>query len=738
MKAEIYELPAHEMKELVSELRTELADITADGMEIWTRQDRARRVRFCQWEGQSADGRKHAADTGEDAWPFEGAADSRVPLVDGIINDKVAIATQAFFRAQVQAVPIESSDAGRAQSATTLIKWLRDRALRHELSAEVELSAQYLYGDDPGVVVLEVQWRRDFMLESREVTFDELGAMYASGSLTPGGTSPDDARLEAEMLADWMDLATNKTREREALAWLDATFPGVTASAMKSALRGIRSEGLATLPVPVQRNNRPAVQALRLFDDIFFPVGTADIQRARHVHRREWLNEVELRERVSTLRWDAEWVDEVIERGMGQTIIAGDFIRQSRTGGLTLSNPGTAINERDHLFEIWWSYERRADELGVPGIYCTVWCGTVRDTVAKSELVDYPHGDYPFILRGRERLGRQVTESRGVGRAIETHQLEIKVQRDARSNYTQLATTPPRKVKMQRGAWDLVLGPGGNVPVQRMDDFEYLNPPPFPQASIEIERTTRDEANEYSARMTPTADRDRTAALNQHEVDNFFGLWREAFGQMIALCQAYYSPLEMARILGPGSEQEAVMTAEDIRGGYDVYIEIDARDLNMEYAMKKLEAYGKIRSMDIGGLMDAGPLVEWAAAALDPVLARRTIRPQQAVSQMEVKAEKDAVAQMAVGIEPEMPTQGINAQLRLQTLVQTIQQSQQLTQLYQVSEPFRELADTRQKYLQQQLDQEQNKLIGRLGVAPVQGASPSAGGIAGSEAMPAM
>jgi hypothetical protein len=732
MKAADPESRAHDMRELVSELRTELAELTSDGMEIWRRQDRARRVRFCQWDGQSADGRKHGSDLGEDAWPFEGSADTRVPLIDGIINDKVALSTQAFFRAQVQAVPIEASDAGRAQSATTLIKWLRDRAMRHELAAEVELSAQYLYGDDPGVVVLEVQWRRDFMLESREVTFDELGAMYASGALMPGATAPDDGRLEAEMLADWMDLVMSKTREREALAWLAATFPGVTKEAMRTCLRALRSEGRATLPVPVQRTNRPSVQALRLFDDIFFPVGTADLQRARHIHRREWISEVELRERVSTLRWDADWVDDVIEKGLGQSIIVGDFIRRPGLGDYSLSRPGTFVNERDHLYEIWWSYERRADDLGVPGIYCTVWCGSVQDEVAKTELVDYPHGDYPFILRGRERLGRQVTESRSVGRAIETHQLEIKVQRDARSNYTQLATTPPRKVKMQRGAWDLVLGPGGNVPVQRMDDFEYLNPPPFPQASIEIERTTRDEANEYSARMTPGADRDRTAALNQHEIDNFFGLWREAFAQIIALCQTYYSPLEMARILGPGSEQEAVMTPEDIRGGYDVYIEIDARDLNMEYAMKKLDSYAKIRSMDIGGLMDAGPLIEWAAAALDPVLARRTIRPQQQVSQMEVKAEKDAVTQMAVGIEPEMPTQGINAQLRLQTLTQTIQQSPQLTQLYQMSEPFRALADTRQKYLQQQLDQEQNKLIGRLGVAPVQGMSPAMG-----DAMPA-
>ena len=87
--------------------------------------ERARNVRFCEWSGQSPDGRKHGDDLGVEAMPFEGAADSRIPLADGIINDKVALSVQAFFRSQVQAVPIETSDGPRAAAT---IGAARDRA----------------------------------------------------------------------------------------------------------------------------------------------------------------------------------------------------------------------------------------------------------------------------------------------------------------------------------------------------------------------------------------------------------------------------------------------------------------------------------------------------------------------------------------------------------------------------------------------------------------------------------
>lgn len=709
-------------EDIVKDLRQDLTTIIGFGSEIWKRQERARNVRFCEWSGQSADGRKHIDDLGIEAMPFEGAADSRIPLADGIINDKVALSVQAFFRAQVQAVPIESSDAPRAAATSTLLRWLRDRVMRAELQTEVELAAQYMYGDDPGVAVVEVQWWQDTMLRKRPLTFDELAAMYATGGAAPEQITPDDARLEAEMLADFSDLVFNDSRKQEFAAWLAAAFPGVQRPALTRAARELRKAGQTELPVPEIRSNRPCVQALKLFEDFFLPIGTADLQRTRNCHRREWLSEAELQERVATMGWKQSWVDDVLKRGKGQTVVSTAYVREQLS--VQLSAPGFVVNERDNLYEIWWSYERRADDYGIASIYCTIWNGFSPDA-GKHELIDYPHGLYPFVWRSRERVGRQLTDSRGITRPIETHQNELKVQRDARSNYTQLSTTPPKKVKQQRGAWELIIAPGADIPVQKMDDFEYLSPPPFPQASIEMERTTKAEADDYNGRMVPGADPNRSAMLQQHEVDNFFALWREVFTQVLALSQHYYTPAELERVTN-SQGAAAEIGPDDIAGGWDVFIDIDARDLNMEFAMKKLDAYTKLIALDAGGVLDKGPLIEWTAASIDPVLARRTVRPQENVTAQEVNDERNNVSQMASGIEPAMPVKGINAQLRLQTLVETIAQSPKLSQMYATDPGFRALVDNRQKYLMQQLAQANNKVIGYLGTAPMQSGSVAA------------
>src|SRR5207244_3083910 len=148
---------------------------------------------------------------------------------------------------------------------------------------------------------------------------------------------------------------------------------------------------------------------------------------------------------------------EVIDRGKGQSLADASAMRVTQVGSVSLSNAGTFVNEHRHLYEIWWSYERRPDEdMGVPGIWCTIWNIALRDRCLKCELVDYQHGMYPFNVRTRERVGRQVTDSRGLGRAIETHQNEVKVQRDARGTHIQLTAAPPSKVKAARGAVELI------------------------------------------------------------------------------------------------------------------------------------------------------------------------------------------------------------------------------------------------------------------------------------------
>jgi hypothetical protein len=709
----------------LDEIRGDLEQIAGDATQVWKRQQAAREVRFNLWDGQSEDGRKHEEDLGETPLPFNGACDMRVPLLDSVISDIKDVVHLLFFRAQVQGLPVEPSDAPRAQGISTLLRWLRDREMRAELEEEVELAAEYMFADDPGLAIVEVCWLRDTNLETRQLNLEQLALLYATGETNPDNVSPDDPRLEPEMLGDFTDMATNPVREPEFLAWLGSVYPLVTPTTLRRTLRDLRRTGEARLPVPVIRENRPSVQALRYMEDVFFPLGTANIQRARNIHRREWLNEDELRERSFTLGWSSDRVEEIIARGRGQSVISGSLGQSMPRVGDKFSGPGMAVNEQDNLFEIWWSYSRRADDMGVMGVYCVVWSGACDEPI-KVELRSNSHGKFPFVARPRERTSRQLTESRGLTRPLATHQTEMKIQRDARGNFTQLIASPPHKVRMDRPAFDLIIAPNAQVPVMRPDDVEYFTPPgQLPQASIEIERTVKHEVDEYVGRMTADQDPNRVAAKQQRTGDRFFGLWREVFTMVLDDCRDYYSAAEIARITGITGEP-AELQPEDLSGRWDILIEIDSRDLNLEFAMKKLDALSKVAAADPSGVLDRGPIAEWGAYTIDPVLARRTVRPQQNVTQREIDATKSAVAQMALGIEPDMPVQGINPQLRMQVLMQTVKGSQTLMQAYQSGGPFAQLLDNYQKYLTQQVTQDQNKVVGRLGTAPMQGGLQSA------------
>jgi uncharacterized protein YeaO (DUF488 family) len=256
--------------------------------------------------------------------------------------------------------------------------------------------------------------------------------------------------------------------------------------------------------------------------------------------------------------------------------------------------------------------------------------------------------------------------------------------------------------------------------VQKSDDFEVVTMPNFMQNSVEMEGTTRSEADHYAGLMGPQADQNRVSMIQQDEVDNFLDLWKTVFVQVLQLSQEYFSEAELSRITGEQNESLHLST-EDIRGGFDVTLEIDARDLNMEFAMKKMEAYGKLKAYDAGGRLDSSAFIEWAARAIDPILAARTVTPMGQVTKKMVDEERQNVTGMALGLEPVMDPDGTtNPKFRLQTMAQTIQQSPRLQTQFGGDEMFRKIVENYQKYLTQQIDQDDNKLIGRLGTKPMQ------------------
>ena len=84
---------------------------------------------------------------------------------------------------------------------------------------------------------------------------------------------------------------------------------------------------------------------------------------------------------------------------------------------------------------------------------------------------------------------------------LDTQQSEIKVQRDARTDRASVTTMPPMKVKLRPGQKRNIYGPGVEVPVSKMDDIEPMSFGAPDMTSIEVEKESRRDMNEYAGRL---------------------------------------------------------------------------------------------------------------------------------------------------------------------------------------------------------------------------------------------
>jgi len=66
---------------------------------------------------------------------------------------------------EMQATPLGSEDAEAAARMTRLLRHTRETLLADELEDEAELLAHYQEGDDPGVGILKVAWKRERAVE---------------------------------------------------------------------------------------------------------------------------------------------------------------------------------------------------------------------------------------------------------------------------------------------------------------------------------------------------------------------------------------------------------------------------------------------------------------------------------------------------------------------------------------------------------------------------------------------
>jgi len=669
---------------LTEELRRSATDYGTSA-----RVDRVESVRFCRWPGQTEDGKKwNDANRNKPAFPWDGASDTRIPLADEVINGLVDLCSTSFWRSMLRVSPTNVSQLDQAVTAHNLMDWAMNARMYNDLTREVELLSQYLW--TYGWTGVHVTWQQELGQKEQSLTMDQIMALAAQ--------SP-----EGSVLADMPNLIANPEADDQSAELLLTAFPNLKKRRALRAVRDLRTDGECSFPVPTMTTNKPMIAALSPYDELVFPPETTDIQSARVVFRRYYMTEAQLLNKVETDGWDEEWAQEAINT-MGRFSDYSDF-----TYSVGLAE--NSILDRENLIEVCYAYQKSVDSDGVPGVWYTVFSPQVGDKWGYFDLLDYAHGQYPFVIWRSELIHRQITESRGVPEVCATWQHEVKAQRDSIFDYTSLTTLPPIEVPKTRGG-NLKIGPAIQIPVLRRGEIGFLQPPARePGVAFQLIAAIEAQTDRYFGRPTEKVAPAVTQMRQQRIINNWLHGWTEAFRQVLTLTLQYVGPEEIQRITS--SQVQVPENAQD----FDVMLKFDIRELSTDLVTEKLKAISSlVLPLDTAGVIDRAKLISVALRAIDPNLASELIMQQGPASQKMFSETNDEIALMSLGNPPNLRENDPTAAMRLQFSQQVLQSNPKYQQQLQQDQLFQANLQKYIENLQFSVQQQQNAVTGRLGV----------------------
>lgn len=690
--AEASEKP--DIRELHDEYRRAIGEgFTSERLDYCDKQ------RLAVWDSQTNDFKKHATDEAQ-AFPWEGAADTRVRLVDSTVRSLLDLLMVAFRRAQVRINPVETSDTESASALNTLFRWLVGSRLYNELQREAELFGEY--GLTYGYSVMFVGWEQTQILKPQKITLEALQAMAQQGGEEIGLTE------------DIIEMIQNPEAADQVAELFIGLVPNVRKRRALKMVKELRETGETEIPMPEVNRNQPVCVALKPYEDIVFPEETCELQKARVIYRRVLMTEVELRSKISDEGWDEDFVEQAVETA-GKTTDPNGI-------SLNVNTLGNLPDDNKNLIEIVYAYTRQLNEDDVAGIYCTVFNPYTTQTdseeplYAKHELVDYAHGQYPFVEYRRERPSRRaITESRGVAEVSACHQAELKAQRDSIIDRTSLETVPPIQYNRRLGMVNN-LGPAVMVPVSKVGDYQPLQlTAGVPATSMQcIDMILHDTADYYGlphGNIPPLT----TTMKQQALVNNWLASWTEVYQQMLALTLQYLSPDDMQRVTG------VPLQVSDLNTLPDFIMKFDARDMNDDYVLKKLEVIAQqLLPLDAGGSIERNTLIKKMVSSLAPEMADEILIDQGSASQKLFNETKAEIVAMQAGYEANYQEKDPAAQSKLQYVQQLIESNPKAQGQMQEDEQFKALLENYTQSLQFQLQQQQNSQVGKIGVKPVQ------------------
>jgi hypothetical protein len=701
-------------------LKEEFEQMATDaGKSCNDRRELAEDTLYCRWAGQSPDGRKHAeALDGEKPFPFEGASDARVRTADGIGQEQVIVLMASLMRMQLGVKGTEATDMELAADVNVLWRWLEKNQLGAEWFVENTKLAQYRQNDSPAVGIMQVWWDEQKALKPVDIT-PELVVETALKDAAARG-----AQVTPEQAADLQDMLVNVARTDELAGLLLSLWPELPEASAKTAAGELQEAGTTTIAYPYTCENRLRVKARRLFDDIFVPENTSDLQRARVIFVREWFTEPELREKDAKGEFKAGFLEAVLKhegasgwKHFAHMTVAGDYSEA------TVERTWDKESQRGQ-YEIITAFFRASNKLGIPGIYTVVYHHEVEDPGSDMELFNSPKGRYPFFANPREIRTDKLWETRGLSELSATEQAALKQLHDSFMDHVQLVTIPPVEVPANRPKMALVWQPLSQIKTMRSGEIRPIVLGQYPVANDKVTMNIDARLARYFGLMTASNTPDWVRLYQNFLTDSYFVHIAEVVRYGLALAWEYLPDETLARVLGHQIPHDQDQME------YDVQIAFEAGMLNLDFLKTVGEMISSyVLQWDTQSTVQRDKLVRWFFSALSPTLAQELLVPAEQANQREVEDEQKCFTMIAAGIEPPMVTQGQNYQLRLQTEMQIGKSNPEAWD--KLTPKSHEILEARLKFLEQQVTQQQNAQIGRTGVRPALAPASAADAVAG-------
>jgi len=482
----------------------------------------------------------------------------------------------------------------------------------------------------------------------------------------------------------------------------------ISKSKARAMLKEMRKDGETTVPVTRQVVSRPKIKALAPDEDVFWPSYCIDPQESPFMFHVVSMTPEQLRSKINTENWSEEFVDAAIELA-GQGEDTDQNIYQLRE-----DDEFTRDNENS-LVRIVYCYQRLLDEDNVPGIYCTIYHSNITDLYAKHQLLDYSHGQYPFVVTTLEKTSKKLYSSRSYPELIESLQQVLKAETDAGIDAQSLATLPPIEFPMGRSP--ARFGPGVKIPYRTPGEVRFADTPRGSVSNVELRRYIQEQANRYFGRNAPGVDPIEAQMKQQEVIDKVFHHLKHVLDQVYSLYQQYGPDQEYFRVTGMQDMQKYDKGKPNER--FDFYMQFDAATQDPEQMLERVKAIAQLGAqLDKNGTLDTERLLQIAVGQILPGAAESIMLPKETASQKAMDEERQTIAEIYAGVPPNVKPNDAH-EMKLQIFQQWLSQPDVAEKVQQ--DPA--LQERISNYLQQrqmQVQQKANAEIGRLGAAPTQ------------------